>query len=289
MACDYQEEFRSDAFREWREKQDYLLDFHYTDLRLLLSLQIVGRDHAGPGKNSAGKDFYGPYDAQELLAKYTSELGIEICPSQAMTYLPGSDEYQPVDEVPKGTLTADISGTELRKRLRTGASIPDWFSYEKVVKVLRESYPPRLKQGFTIFLTGLHNSGKDSIARALSVTLQQQGGRSVSLLLGETLKAELGNFGDETAEDKDVNVKRIGFVAVSRCVMGNPVIPSKLTYTIDLLFTGRTFSSWSSRRCWTHRPIRRLPKSRQRPRHLYWRWKLLPRSRRHPYRALRSF
>lgn len=178
---------------------------------------IVGRDHAGPGKNSAGKDFYGPYDAQELVTQYKDELHIEMVPFQMMTYLPGSDEYQPVDEVPKGTVTADISGTELRKRLRTGASIPDWFSYESVVKVLRDSYPPRIKQGFTIMITGLHNSGKDSIAKALSVTLQQQGGRSVSLLTGESIREELGG-GDEnlSAEDKHANVQRIGFVAVSQ-------------------------------------------------------------------------
>jgi len=113
------------------------------------SRQIVGRDHAGPGKNSQGKDFYGPYDAQELVTQFKDELQIEMVPFQAMTYLPGTDEYQPVDEVPKGTPTADISGTELRKRLRTGASIPDWFSYTGVVKVLRESYPPRPQQGFT--------------------------------------------------------------------------------------------------------------------------------------------
>jgi sulfate adenylyltransferase len=89
------------------------------------------------------------YDAQELVTQFKDELHIEMVPFQAMTYLPGTDEYQPVDEVPKGTPTADISGTELRKRLRTGASIPDWFSYEGVVKVLRDSYPPRPKQGFT--------------------------------------------------------------------------------------------------------------------------------------------
>jgi sulfate adenylyltransferase len=91
---------------------------------------IVGRDHAGPGKNSYGKDFYGPYDAQDLVTKYHDELKIEMVPFQQMTYLPSSDEYQPVDEVPKGVTTLDISGTELRRRLKTGAPIPDWFSYE---------------------------------------------------------------------------------------------------------------------------------------------------------------
>ena len=78
-----------------------------------------------------------------------------MVPFQQMTYLPSTDEYQPVDEVPKGVQTLDISGTELRRRLKTGAPIPDWFSYDAVVKTLRESYPPRAKQGFVIFLTGL--------------------------------------------------------------------------------------------------------------------------------------
>lgn len=91
---------------------------------------IVGRDHAGPGKNSHGKDFYGPYDAQQLVEKYKDELQIEMVPFQQMTYLPSTDEYQPIDEVPAGAQTLDISGTELRRRLKTGAPIPDWFSYE---------------------------------------------------------------------------------------------------------------------------------------------------------------
>jgi sulfate adenylyltransferase len=110
---------------------------------------IVGRDHAGPGKNSKGLDFYGPYDAQALVTQYKDELNIEMVPFQQMTYLPSTDEYQPVDEgeqlcvrtsavlctypsplVPPGAQTLDISGTELRRRLRTGAAIPDWFSYE---------------------------------------------------------------------------------------------------------------------------------------------------------------
>ena len=93
---------------------------------------IVGRDHAGPGKNSRGKDFYGPYDAQELVSKYHDELQITMVPFQQMTYLPSTDEYMPKDEVPIGVPTLDISGTELRRRLKTGAPIPDWFSYEYV-------------------------------------------------------------------------------------------------------------------------------------------------------------
>ncbi|OJA08686.1 hypothetical protein AZE42_01193 [Rhizopogon vesiculosus] len=185
---------------------------------------IVGRDHAGPGKNSQGKDFYGPYDAQELVEKYKDELQIEMVPFQQMTYLPSTDEYQPVDEIPAGVQTLDISGTELRKRLRTGAPIPDWFSYEAVVKRLRESYPPRDKQGFVLCLTGLHNSGKDVIAKALQVALNEQGGRSVSLLIGETVRDDLNPKLGFTPEERHENLQRISFVAAELARAGAAVV-----------------------------------------------------------------
>ncbi|KDQ57840.1 hypothetical protein JAAARDRAFT_35534 [Jaapia argillacea MUCL 33604] len=185
---------------------------------------IVGRDHAGPGKNSQGKDFYGPYDAQDLVTKYHDELQIEMVPFQQMTYLPSSDEYQPVDEVPKGVQTLDISGTELRKRLRTGAAIPDWFSYDAVVKTLRASYPPRDKQGFVLFLTGLHNSGKDTIGKALQTVLNQQGTRSVSLLLGDTVRHELSSELSFTREGRSKHIQRISFVAAELARAGAAVI-----------------------------------------------------------------
>merc|ERR1711977_566435 len=193
---------------------------------------IVGRDHAGPGKNSKGEEFYGPYDAQYAVEKYKDELGIEVVPFQMMTYLPDSDEYRPKDEVPAGIRTLDISGTELRNRLRTGREIPEWFSYPEVVKVLRESHPPRSEQGFTVFLTGYQNSGKDAIARALHVTLNQQGGQSVSLLLGETVRAELSSELGFSRADRTRNIGRIAFVASEltrsrAAVIAAPIAPYK--------------------------------------------------------------
>ncbi|KAK5096838.1 Sulfate adenylyltransferase [Lithohypha guttulata] len=189
---------------------------------------IVGRDHAGPGKNSKGVDFYGPYDAQTAIEKYREELGIEVVEFQQMTYLPDADEYQPKNTVAEGVKTLDISGTELRRRLRVGAPIPEWFSYPEVVKVLRESNPPRHTQGFTIFLTGLWNSGKDAVGRALQVTLNQQGGRSVSLLLGETVRSELSAELGFTREDRDTNIARIAFVAAELTRAGAAVIAAPI-------------------------------------------------------------
>ncbi|KAJ7647079.1 sulfate adenylyltransferase [Roridomyces roridus] len=189
---------------------------------------IVGRDHAGPGKNSQGKDFYGPYDAQELVTKYHDELQIEMIPFQQMSYIPATDEYQPADEIPKGVETLDISGTELRRRLKTGAPIPDWFSYDAVVKTLRESYPARNKQGFVLFLTGLYNSGKRNIARALQVTLNEQGGRSVTLLLGETVRQELSAELGWSREDRHTNTQRIAFVSAELTRAGAGVIAAPI-------------------------------------------------------------
>ncbi|GAP89914.1 putative sulfate adenylyltransferase [Rosellinia necatrix] len=189
---------------------------------------IVGRDHAGPGKNSQGVDFYGPYDAQYAVEKYRDELGIEVVPFQMVTYLPDKDEYAPIDQIPKETRTLNISGTELRARLRSGRDIPEWFSYPEVVKVLRESHPPRAAQGFTIFFTGYQNSGKDQIARALQVTLNQQGGRSVSMLLGETVRSELSSELGFSREDRSKNIARIAFVAGELTRSGAAVIAAPI-------------------------------------------------------------
>lgn len=208
---------------------------------------IVGRDHAGPGSNSKGVDFYGPYDAQYAVEKYKEEIGIEVVPFQMMTYLPDTDEYSPIDEVKPGTKTLNISGTgelnppppllassqpkdtaniklELRRRLRLGTPIPEWFSYPEVVRVLRESHPPRNKQGFTVFLTGFTNSGKDAIGRALQMTLNQQGGRSTTLLLGETVRSELSSELGFSREDRHTNIQRIAFVAAELTRAGAAVI-----------------------------------------------------------------
>ena len=138
---------------------------------------IVGRDHAGPGKNSAGVDFYGPYDAQVLFKEHEAEMGITMVDFKHMVYVQEKAQYYPANEVPAGATVLDISGTELRRRLREGLDIPEWFSFPEVVTQLRETSPARDKQGFTVFFTGLSGSGKSTIANALMVKLMEMGGR----------------------------------------------------------------------------------------------------------------
>ncbi|SCZ89372.1 BZ3500_MvSof-1268-A1-R1_Chr9g10386 [Microbotryum saponariae] len=189
---------------------------------------IVGRDHAGPGKNSQGVDWYDPYGAQDLVREYAGELAIEMVPFQMMSYVPATDDYHPIDEIAKGTQTLDISGTELRRRLKTGAPIPDWFSYDAVVKILRESYPPRNRQGFVILLSGFVNSGKDTIAKALQVTFNQQAGRTVSLLLGDQVRSELSAELGYAPGERHKNLQRIAFVAAELSRAGAAVIASPI-------------------------------------------------------------
>lgn len=180
---------------------------------------IVGRDHAGPGDNKDGKPFYDPYEAQELALKLAPELGIKILPFQMMVYVESRNEYFPIDQVPPNEKTANISGTRLRYLLRTGGEIPAWFTYPEVAEILRKTYPPRHKQGFTIFFTGLSGAGKSTIANALYVTLLEEGSRQVTLLDGDIVRQHLSSTLGFSKEHRDLNVRRIGYVAseITKC------------------------------------------------------------------------
>ena len=174
---------------------------------------IVGRDHAGPGKNSAGQDFYGPYDAQTLFTEYEAEIGVKMVDFKHMVYVQERASYFPANEVPEGCTTLDISGTELRRRLREGLDIPEWFSFPEVVTQLRKTSPARDKQGFTVFFTGLSGSGKSTVANALMIKLMEMGGRPVTLLDGDVVRKHLSSELGFSKEHRDINIKRIGYVA----------------------------------------------------------------------------
>ncbi|MCA1829942.1 MAG: bifunctional sulfate adenylyltransferase/adenylylsulfate kinase [Actinobacteria bacterium] len=174
---------------------------------------IVGRDHAGPGKDSAGKPFYGPYDAQQLVREYEAEVGVSMVPFEQMLYLEDEDRYVPANEVPTGARTRDISGTELRARLADGREIPEWFSFSEVVKHLRHRHPPRAQQGLTVFFTGLSGSGKSTIANVLLVKFLELGTRPVTLLDGDVVRKHLSSELGFSKEHRDINIRRIGYVA----------------------------------------------------------------------------
>ena len=176
---------------------------------------IVGRDHAGPGKNSAGEDFYGAYDAQDMYRAHQSEIGAEMVDFKHMVWVQERAQYEAIDEIKdKDDITIlNISGTELRRRLAEGLEIPEWFSFPEVVKELRRTKPPRSQQGFTVFFTGFSGSGKSTIANALMVKLMEMGGRPVTLLDGDIVRKNLSSELGFSKEHRDLNIRRIGYVA----------------------------------------------------------------------------
>jgi sulfate adenylyltransferase len=173
---------------------------------------IVGRDHAGPGNDSHGQPFYGPYDAQDLMSQHEDELGVKMVPFKMLAYLPDEDRYEEIDKV-NGQRTLNISGTQVREDyLAQGRLLPEWFSRPETAAILAEAHPPRHRQGVCIWVTGLSGSGKSTTAEVLT-TLILEYGRQVTVLDGDVVRTHLSKGLGFSKEDRDTNIRRIGFVA----------------------------------------------------------------------------
>jgi sulfate adenylyltransferase len=185
---------------------------------------IVGRDHAGPGKDSDGKPFYGPYDAQELAKTHSKEIGMGIIPFQEMVYLPDEDRYEENDKVPAGARTLAISGTQVRDDfLAKGKPLPAWFTRPETAAILAEMSPPQHEQGFCIWFTGLSGAGKSATAEALTSLLLERG-RQITVLDGDVVRTHLSKGLGFSREDRDTNIHRIGYVAAEIARHGGAVV-----------------------------------------------------------------
>jgi len=174
---------------------------------------IIGRDHASPGVGSDGRPFYPPYAAQEMVNQYSDEIGVKVVPFRDMVYLPDEDRYVEVDKVPSGARTASISGTQVREQyLNSGRPLPSWFTRGEVADILAETYPPRHRQGVCVWFTGLSGSGKSTTAEVLTSLLLEHG-RQVTVLDGDIVRTHLSKGLTFTREDRDTNIRRIGYVA----------------------------------------------------------------------------
>jgi sulfate adenylyltransferase len=174
---------------------------------------IVGRDHAGPGSDGSGKPFYGPYDAQELLAKHADEIGVQMVPFKLMVYLADEDRYEEEDKITKGARTLTISGTQVREDyLAKGITLPEWFTRKETAEILLEMNPPRYRRGFALWFTGLSGSGKSTTAQAVVPMLLERG-RQLTVLDGDVVRTHLSKGLGFSKEDRDTNILRIGFVA----------------------------------------------------------------------------
>jgi sulfate adenylyltransferase len=185
---------------------------------------IVGRDHAGPGNDRDGKPFYAPYAAQELVAEHQTEMDVTILPFQEMLYVKERNIYCTVQEVKESETVLNLSGTELRRALTRQETIPAWFSFPEIIKELHQAYPPRHKQGFTLFFTGLSGAGKTTIAQALTAELMSRGRRNISMLDGDEIRRMLTSELGFSKADRDLNIRRIGFVAAQITKVGGIAI-----------------------------------------------------------------
>lgn len=174
---------------------------------------IVGRDHASPGLDSSGKAFYPPYAAQELLGQFSEELAVGVIPFKELVYSPEQERYLEASKIKPGERTLAISGTEMRRDyLEKDVELPSWFSRPEVSEILRETYLPRHVQGVCIWLTGLSCAGKSTVAEILTAMLSEYG-RRVTLLDGDVVRTNLSAGLGFSKEDRDTNIRRIGFVA----------------------------------------------------------------------------
>ena len=190
---------------------------------------IVGRDHAGPGADSGGKPFYGPYDAQEMLSAFQDEIGVKMVPFRMCVYVPDEKAYFPLDEVPEGKETASISGTQVREEyLAAGRPLPEWFTRPEVAELLALEYPPRRRQGLTVWFTGLSAAGKSTLAEMLASRLLEHG-RPSTVLDGDVVRTHLSKGLGFSKEDRDTNIRRIGFVAAEITRHGGTVIAAAIS------------------------------------------------------------
>jgi sulfate adenylyltransferase len=190
---------------------------------------IVGRDHASPGKDSNGRPFYGPYEAQDLLTQHSGEIGSKLIPFTELVYLPDEDRYEEIAQVPKGKRTASLSGTEVRDDyLQHGRSLPTWFTRPEVALILERAHLPRHEQGFCVWFTGLSASGKSTTAEVLTILLLEHG-RQATLLDGDVIRTHLSKGLGFSKEDRDVNIRRIGFVASEIVRHGGAVISAAVS------------------------------------------------------------
>jgi sulfate adenylyltransferase len=174
---------------------------------------LVGPDHASPPGDGSGQ-LYGKYEAQELIATYAAEIGIQIIEQPECRYVPARRSFMADSDIlAEGLESVSISNAELKSMLLKNRHVPEWFSYPEVLEQLRKVYPPRSRQGITLFFTGLSGSGKSTLANIIFAKLIESGGRPVSLLDGDIVRQNLSSELGFSKAHRDLNIRRIGFVA----------------------------------------------------------------------------
>jgi sulfate adenylyltransferase len=174
---------------------------------------VVGPNYASPLEPEDNEGSGDRQDFSDLIDQVSEDLGVSVLHFDEMVYLPFEDEHRLKDTVEKGTKTISMNGNDIRSRIRSGRKVPGWASFPEVLDELRKAYPPPSEQGFTLFFTGLSGAGKSTIAKVVFSKMLEIGKRPVTLLDGDIVRQNLSSELNFSKEHRDINVRRIGFVA----------------------------------------------------------------------------
>ena len=185
---------------------------------------IIGRDHASPGKDSTGQPFYGPSEGQDFVEQFSEEIEVGVVRFGELAYVPERDQYEELSKLSGASKPVLLSGSQVREDyLQIGKRLPAWFTRPEVARILEQTYPPRHKQGVCVWFTGLSGAGKSTTAEILTVLLLENG-RLVTLLDGDVIRTHLSQGLGFSKEGRDLNIRRIGFVAAEIVRHGGTVI-----------------------------------------------------------------
>jgi sulfate adenylyltransferase len=193
---------------------------------------IIGRDHAGVG------NFYGPLAAQELVAQFADELGVEPLRFEPTFFCKACDNLASARTCPHDkNERVELSGSKVRETLRTGGDLPREFSRPEVAEILRAHYlkeagtaptaPKAVPGGFILWFTGLSGAGKSTLATALQARLASE--RRLEILDGDEVRTHLSKGLGFSKEDRDTNIERIGFVARTLASHGVGVVTAAIS------------------------------------------------------------
>lgn len=175
---------------------------------------MIDKNHGEPPFHLwEGASFYQDWKAMELVSAHQEELGVKPVALPEMAFSITHGKYLPVSQLKKEEMMPVLTPRQVRDRLETGLAIPEWYSFPEVLDELKKAYPPRDQQGFTVFLTGLSGSGKSTLAKVLVSKFLEIGTRAVTLLDGDLVRRNLSSELNFSKEHREINVRRIGFVA----------------------------------------------------------------------------
>jgi sulfate adenylyltransferase len=158
------------------------------------------------------------YGATHLFATGVTQADAEAAPlllaePEPWAYDESLEVWRPTTKIDPDHARSDLTDEELAGLLDRGEEIPDWFTMPSVAEELRRARPPRHGRGLTVFFTGLSGSGKSTIARGLAESVVERGGRAITLLDGDVVRRLLSAGLTFSREDRDLNIRRIGYVA----------------------------------------------------------------------------